>query len=149
MTFPFVVFCHYSEQFFVSQEEQFSDGLSGQKHYLSWHYRSTHESLIAFSNHEFYDNRMFTFPSANDREKHVVRVQVDGTYSKSVNAKEAEAIVAEIIRRYRDPALQKLSIGVVTFNVKQQDLINNFDTIHISGTEKPLQTHGSGMTSSQ
>ena len=93
--------------------------------YLSCHYRSTHESLIAFSNHEFYDNRMFTFPSANDREKHVVRIQVDGTYIKSVNAKEAEAIVAEIIRRYKDPALQKLSIGVVTFNVKQQDLILN------------------------
>ena len=93
--------------------------------YLSWHYRSTHESLIAFSNYEFYDNRMFTFPSANDREKHVVRVQVDGTYNKSVNAKEAEAIVAEIIRRYKDPAMQKLSIGVVTFNVKQQDLILN------------------------
>ena len=87
--------------------------------YLSWHYRSTHESLIAFSNHEFYENRMFTFPSANDREKHVIRVQVDGTYSKSVNLKEAEAIVAEIIRRYRDPALRQLSIGVVTFNVKQ------------------------------
>ena len=31
MTFPFVTFCHYSEQFFVSQAEQFSDGLSGQK----------------------------------------------------------------------------------------------------------------------
>ena len=93
--------------------------------YLSWYYRITHESLIAFSNHEFYENRMFTFPSANDREKHVIRVQVDGTYSKSVNAKEAEAIVAEIIRRYKDPVLQKLSIGVVTFNVKQQDLILN------------------------
>ena len=93
--------------------------------YLSWHYRSTHESLIAFSNHEFYENRMFTFPSANDREKHVIRIQVDGTYSKSVNPKEAEAIVAEIIRRYRDPTLRQLSIGVVTFNVKQQDLIFN------------------------
>jgi hypothetical protein len=31
MTFPFVVFCHYSEQFYVSQAEQFSDCLSGQK----------------------------------------------------------------------------------------------------------------------
>ena len=34
MTFPFVAFCHYSEQFRVSQAEQFSDGLSGQKHYM-------------------------------------------------------------------------------------------------------------------
>lgn len=93
--------------------------------YLSWHYRSTHESLIAFSNHEFYENRMFTFPSANDRESHVNMIHVDGVYGKGVNKKEAEAIVAEIIRRYRDPELKKLSIGVVTFNSKQQDLIYN------------------------
>ena len=93
--------------------------------YLSWHYRSTHESLIAFSNHEFYENRMFTFPSANDRESHVSLIHVDSTYSKGVNKKEAEAIVAEIIRRYRDPELKKLSIGVVTFNSKQQDFVYN------------------------
>jgi superfamily I DNA and/or RNA helicase len=31
--------------------------------YLKWHYRSRHESLIAFSNREFYENRMQTFPS--------------------------------------------------------------------------------------
>lgn len=30
---------------------------------LRWHYRSRHESLIAFSNAEFYDNRLITFPS--------------------------------------------------------------------------------------
>ena len=91
--------------------------------YLQWHYRSKHESLIAFSNHQFYENKMFTFPSANDRERHVVAVHVDGQYKKSVNPKEAEAVVAEIIRRYHDPELNTQSIGVVTFNVKQQDLI--------------------------
>ena len=96
--------------------------------YLQWHYRSTHESLIAFSNYEFYDNKMFTFPSANDRERHVTAVHVDGVYKKNVNAKEAEAVVEEIIRRYRDPELKKLSIGVVTFNIKQQDLIYNLLT---------------------
>ena len=30
---------------------------------LRWHYRSRHESLIAFSNSEFYDNRLVVFPS--------------------------------------------------------------------------------------
>ena len=43
--------------------------------YLKWHYRSTHESLIAFSNSRFYENRMFTFPSANDRERRVKTVR--------------------------------------------------------------------------
>ena len=33
--------------------------------HLHWHYRSRHESLIAFSNQEFYENSMLTFPSVN------------------------------------------------------------------------------------
>lgn len=93
--------------------------------YLQWHYRSTHESLIAFSNNQFYNNKMFTFPSANDRERHVTAVHVDGLYKNSTNVKEAEAVVAEIVRRFHDPKLKKQSIGVVTFNVKQQTLIEN------------------------
>jgi superfamily I DNA and/or RNA helicase len=30
---------------------------------LRWHYRSRHESLIAVSNHLFYDDRLIVFPS--------------------------------------------------------------------------------------
>lgn len=93
--------------------------------HLQWHYRSTHESLIAFSNNQFYGNKMFTFPSANDRERHVTAVHVEGLYKNSTNVKEAEAVVAEIVRRFHDPKLKKQSIGVVTFNVKQQALIEN------------------------
>ena len=93
--------------------------------HLQWHYRSTHESLIAFSNNAFYDNKMYTFPSANDRERHVTAVHVEGVYKNSTNIKEAEAVVAEIVRRFHDPKLKKQSIGVVTFNVKQQTLIEN------------------------
>lgn len=93
--------------------------------HLQWHYRSTHESLIAFSNSHFYRNRMFTFPSANDRERHVTAVHVDGTYKNNINVKEAEAVVAEIVQRFHDPKRKDQSIGVVTFNIKQQALIEN------------------------
>lgn len=93
--------------------------------HLQWHYRSTHESLIAFSNNQFYENKMFTFPSANDREHHVTAVHVEGLYNKSTNPKEAEAVVEEVVRRFNDPELKKQSIGVVTFNMKQQTLIEN------------------------
>ena len=93
--------------------------------HLQWHYRSTHESLIAFSNSQFYGNRMFTFPSANDRERHVTAVHVDGIYKNGTNIKEAEAIVAEIVHRFHDPVKKGQSVGVVTFNVKQQALIEN------------------------
>ena len=30
---------------------------------LRWHYRSRHDSLIAVSNHEFYDDKLLVFPS--------------------------------------------------------------------------------------
>ena len=36
--------------------------------YLLWHYRSKHESLIAFSNSEYYDNKLMTFPSPDNIE---------------------------------------------------------------------------------
>lgn len=71
--------------------------------YLHWHYRSRHESLIAFSNREFYENSMLTFPSVNDREKKVSLVKTEGFFDRGkgrVNEEEAKAIVAEIKRRY-------------------------------------------------
>ena len=91
--------------------------------HLQWHYRSTHESLIAFSNSQFYENKMYTFPSANDREQHVRIVYVDGVYDKNINKAEAEAIADEVVRRYHDPILRSQSIGIVTFNQKQMKLI--------------------------
>src|SRR5207249_354543 len=36
---------------------------SMQRCMLEWHYRSRHESLIAFSNAEFYQNGLITFPA--------------------------------------------------------------------------------------
>lgn len=96
--------------------------------YLRWHYRSRHESLIAFSNKRFYESRMYTFPSADDRTSHVVFRKVEGIFERGgarVNRAEAEAIVAEIVRRYKDAELSGQSIGVVTFNVPQQTLIED------------------------
>ena len=96
--------------------------------HLKWHYRSRHESLIAFSNQEFYENSMQTFPSVNDREKRVNMVKVEGFFDRGkgrVNKEEAKAIVEEIKRRYQDPILKELSVGVVTFNISQQTLIED------------------------
>ena len=98
-----------------------------QKHLL-WHYRSRHESLIAYSNAKYYENKLFTFPSPDDQVSEVSWIHVDGYYDKSssrTNKAEAEAVVAEICRRLRDPELRKLSIGVVTFSLPQQNLIDD------------------------
>ena len=96
--------------------------------HLLWHYRSRHESLIAFSNSQFYQNKLFTFPSVNDRESKVRIVYVEGVFERGrqrQNTAEAEAVVNDLIRRCHDEELRKLSVGVVTFNIMQQNLIDD------------------------
>ena len=96
--------------------------------YLLWHYRSKHESLITFSNSEYYDNKLMTFPSPDNIESKVRMVAVDGYYDKGKsrqNQAEAQAIVDEIARRLRSEKLRRKSMGVVTFNVVQQALIED------------------------
>ena len=102
--------------------------------HLLWHYRSRHESLIAFSNKNYYDSSMFTFPSVNDRERRVRMCTINGTYTRHAgsttengkNKKEAEAIVKEVLRRYNSPLLHKQTIGIGTFDIKQRDLIKDY-----------------------
>jgi very-short-patch-repair endonuclease len=93
---------------------------------LSWHYRSRHESLIAFSNAKYYRGELTTFPSPVTSDTAVRYVHVDGgIYERGgakVNRKEAEAVVSEVVRRLKASAQ---SIGVVTFNGDQQRLIEN------------------------
>jgi hypothetical protein len=95
---------------------------------LSWHYRSRHESLIAFSNNKFYHNNLLTFPSPSLELASVSFHFVGGLYEKrrGINRLEAQAIVAEVKRRLHDPKLCKESIGIVTFNEAQQNLIEDY-----------------------
>ncbi len=94
--------------------------------YLKWHYRSRHESLIAFSNMKYYDNKLFTFPSINDQRSAVSFIPVEGSYDKGrtkQNRAEAKAVVSEIINRLKSGSRE--SIGVVTFSSVQQNLIDD------------------------
>jgi len=96
--------------------------------HLLWHYRSRHESLITFSNSQYYDNTLLTFPSPDDQTTKVHFVPVKGYYDRSKsrqNRSEAKAIIDEIIRRLSDPSLSARSIGVVTFSSVQQILIDD------------------------
>lgn len=51
-------------------------------HRLTGHYRSRHESLIAFSNHAYYDGQLVTYPSADTRDTAVRLERVDGVYAR-------------------------------------------------------------------
>ena len=93
---------------------------------LRWHYRSRYEQLIAFSNKNFYDNDLVTFPSAKADAPGVGvdYYYVDGLFDRKShnNRKEAEFIVDliyENIEKYPNR-----SLGVVAFSVAQQDLID-------------------------
>ncbi len=95
---------------------------------LMWHYRSRHESLIAYSNAKYYENSLLTFPSPDDIVSRVQWIKVEGYYDKGSskqNKAEAEAIINEIVRRLCDPVLRTESIGVVTFSLVQQILIDD------------------------
>lgn len=100
--------------------------LSMPARYLGWHYRSKHESLIAFSNKNYYDSKLVTFPSADDMVSHVTWQHVEGYYDfgkTRTNRAEAEAIVAETVKRLKEQ--KNRSIGIVAFSKTQSDLIED------------------------
>ncbi len=120
----------YEEETLQDLESILDDCLALDMHKkrLDWHYRSRHESLIAFSNHQFYNNSLLTFPSPDDLTTRVSFHFVKGVYDRSksrTNRIEADAIVNQIMKRLNDPELQKYSIGVVTLNKAQQQLIED------------------------
>lgn len=91
---------------------------------LRWHYRSRHESLIAFSNLEFYDGKLIVFPSPcpQDQALGVKFVHVpEARYFKGQNPTEASAVVQAIARHLLEHPEE--SLGVATMNFKQADLI--------------------------
>ena len=110
-----------------------------QRH-LTWHYRSKHESLIAFSNIMYYENRLCTFPSPDALGSKVKFVLVeDGVYDRGFskrNKAEGDALVAEVLRRLSDPVLSKASMGIVTFSTVQKEYIER--RLSAAITEKRL-----------
>lgn len=94
---------------------------------LGWHYRSRHESLIAFSNQAYYGGDLVTFPSPVTSDQavsfHYVPkgIYEPGKNGSHTNPAEARMVVAEALRIMRDG--RNRSVGVVTFNGEQQKLI--------------------------
>ena len=98
--------------------------------YLSWHYRSRHESLISFSNHHYYGDRLCTFPAAKTTPRlgvawHFVENGVYDAKASRTNRAEAEALVDYVFSRLADPTQKRRSAGVVTFSMAQKNLIED------------------------
>ncbi|MGW2558671.1 DUF3320 domain-containing protein [Streptomyces sp. NPDC001514] len=93
---------------------------------LRWHYRSRHEHLIAFSNHEFYENSMVTFPGALEQSPDVgvEFFKADGVYDRggrSNNPGEAAAVAQRVIHHFA--TRPGLTLGVVALSKAQADAI--------------------------
>jgi len=96
---------------------------------LKWHYRSRHEGLIAFSNRQYYENDLLTFPSPETgmggvKLMYLANARYDKGKSRT-NRIEAEALVKELVARLRNSNSSPRSYGIVTFNLAQQQLIEN------------------------
>ena len=94
---------------------------------LRWHYRSRHESLIALSNQEFYDNRLLIFPSPALDKKTLGLVfhhVPNGIYERGtsrMNRREAEAVATAIMHHAQ--TCPENSLGVAAFNTSQMEAI--------------------------
>ncbi len=91
---------------------------------LRWHYRSRHESLIAFSNEKFYDGDLIVLPSPHDAGDQfgVSFLHVpDGVFRNRRNTKEAQQVAAAAIGHMRRQRNE--SLGIVAMNATQAELI--------------------------
>jgi len=95
---------------------------------LDIHYRSEYRELIAFSNAAYYAGRLNVpirkSPAEVQRARPIEVIRVDGEYKAQTNAAEADRIVevlAELWAKEETPP----TVGVVTFNMKQAELIGN------------------------
>lgn len=96
---------------------------------LRWHYRSRHQSLIAVSNSQFYENKLFIVPSPYTEEAgmglrfHYVEKGVFESGTSNSNPIEAKKVATAILEHIQSNP--ELSLGVATFSVSQRKAIQD------------------------
>lgn len=94
---------------------------------LRWHYRSQHESLIAVSNKEFYDNRLVIFPSPQAERKDIGLIfrHLSNTFyergTTRTNPLEAAAVADAVMEHARN--YPNLTLGVAAFSIAQMQAV--------------------------
>ena len=90
---------------------------------LTGHYRSESLDLIDFSNSHFYNNTLQLIPhfdQINTNKPGILFKKIDGLWENGVNEIEAIAVVEYLFELVKSG---ETSLGIVTFNYKQQNLI--------------------------
>lgn len=104
---------------------------------LNYHYRSRHNELIAFSNYAFYNGKLLVTSNAiSDEEKPIERIMVkDGRWIDKKNEKEAEEVV-KLVKNILATRKNNETIGVITFNSSQMNLIEDIIDKEMSKDDK-------------
>ncbi len=94
--------------------------------HLNWHYRSKDQQLINFSNQAFYEGKLEVISPAQPDpldQPPLNWIAVEGEWKQNSNLPEGLEVIRlikQLIRRGDQP-----SIGIVTFNYQQQELIRD------------------------
>lgn len=124
------------------------------KRRLKWHYRSRHESLIKFSNRQFYDDDLVVFPSPSGdgddllgaKLYYVPDMKEGSFYESSINQKEAEAVLEEALRLMTN--YPTYSLGIAAMNAQQTELLNNeFERLRLKypAIDRYVEAFGEGV----
>jgi hypothetical protein len=104
---------------------------------LQGHYRSQSLDLIEFSNQHFYNGKLTLLPDKNILKANkpaIEYIKIDGTWANQTNEAESDKVVevvGELLKKYPGK-----SIGIVTFNARQQDLIT--DKLEVFAAENKI-----------
>jgi very-short-patch-repair endonuclease len=111
---------------------------------LRWHYRSKHQSLIAISNRQFYENKLFIVPSPYTAEAGMglrytyIPQGIWDAGGTRTNAVEARVVAQAIITHAKEHP--NLSLGVATFSTSQRRAI--LDQLEILRRTLPPEVEG-------
>lgn len=123
--------------------------------HLNGHYRSRSPELIYFSNKNFYQHRLELVPDRkriNDQQPAIRYIKTDGVWEQQQNHSEAADVVKlvlDLVKAEQEkehnasadgvPWYEPKSIGVVTFNARQQALIQDMleDRAQVLGVRLP------------
>lgn len=92
---------------------------------LLYHYRSNHHELIDFSNYAFYDGALRVLPRNQiTAQQPITFVRTKGIWDNKCNMTEAKEVV-KLLKQLLLKNKTGLTIGIITFNVKQKDMIED------------------------
>ena len=92
--------------------------------YLDWHYRSRDETLISFSNHYIYKDRLVTFPGPGGSPviQHVLVQQPSGVDGQEESSSTEVNKVVELVLQHAEKRPRE-SLGVIAMGIRHADRV--------------------------